>query len=191
MNSWTFGMVQEGAAFSGPAEAVLHAGHPHFLEDILTYLPLTCLPSCPQVPRQHPQDQGVLLVPHHLRAALPPEGCRGHCARRALGRLLDRHRGAVGRCMGRWGRGWWGAVWSWCWHWSSLAVAACKRDLGYQCPCPLPLLWSAELCHNFHSFALTGKEDPSGRAVAGVHDAAYDGAANGAGSPPAAKKAKH
>lgn len=42
--------------------------------------------------------------------------------------------------------------------------------------------------------AWAGKEDPSGRAVAGVHDAAYENAADGAaanGDGPAAKKAKH
>jgi asparagine synthase (glutamine-hydrolysing) len=38
--------------------------------------------------------------------------------------------------------------------------------------------------------AWAGKEDPSGRAVAGVHDSAYDGAANGSAEP-ATKKAKH
>mmetsp|Transcript_25705 Transcript_25705/g.56002 ORF Transcript_25705/g.56002 Transcript_25705/m.56002 type:complete len:581 (+) Transcript_25705:100-1842(+) len=49
------------------------------------------------------------------------------------------------------------------------------------CSTPTAALWDA---------AWAGKEDPSGRAVAGVHDSAYEAAA-AAADVPAAKKAKH
>lgn len=49
------------------------------------------------------------------------------------------------------------------------------------CSTPTAALWDA---------AWAGKEDPSGRAVAGVHESAYDGPAANGDAEPAAKKAK-
>ena len=54
-------------------------------------------------------------------------------------------------------------------------------------PCALCVPILAQTAHHF--LLLAGKEDPSGRAVAGVHDSAYEGAA--ANGEPASKKAKH